>query len=193
MEEEPIAYADPASWEEWQREYRYGAFFIFPPVGVIEAIDALRGLYDPHSAAICQAHISLSAPLPRGLARADLADLRARLASIAPFAIRYGPLRSFFPYPGVAYTIAPEDNFEALRSTVHASALFANAAHERSRIAPHMTIAEFITAERTEALLRELSGRVPVGTFSCAAIEYAVPDRDFCFERVLTLSLGTGH
>ena len=192
MADEPIAYADPAAWEEWQREYRYGAFYIFPPSGVIEAIDALRHRYDPTSAAICQAHISLSAPLPRALEEADLADLRIRLAAIAPLVIQYGPLRSFLPYPGVAYTIAPEGNFETLRAAVHASALFTDAPSYRSQIVPHMTIAEFITAERTEELLRELSGRVPVGTFTCATIEYAVPDRDFHFERVLTLSLGIG-
>src|SRR5438874_13815025 len=40
----PVAYADPTSWEEWQREYRYGALCVFPPPGVIEQVDALRAL-----------------------------------------------------------------------------------------------------------------------------------------------------
>ena len=193
MAGEPITYADPASWEEWQREYRYGAFYIFPPADLIEMVDALRWRYDSTSAAICQAHISLSAPLPRPLEESDLADLRAHLAAIEPFSIRYGPLQSFPPHPGIAYTIAPEDKFGTLRSTIHAGALFADAARGRSRIAPHMTIAEFISGEQTAALLRELPRRVPVGAFDCAAIEYAIPNRDFFFERVLTLPLGAGH
>ena len=29
-----------SGWEEWQLEYRFGAFYIFPPTGVIEPVDA---------------------------------------------------------------------------------------------------------------------------------------------------------
>src|SRR5690348_15881411 len=96
-----ITYADPSAWEEWQREYRFGAFFIFPPAGVFEEVDALRSTYDPQSASYCQAHISLSRPLPRPLSREDVTEIRDRLAEIAPFEIQYGPLRTFPPYPGV--------------------------------------------------------------------------------------------
>jgi hypothetical protein len=52
-----------------------------------------------------------------------------------------------------------------------------------------MTIAEFITLERTATLQRELAGRIREGMFTCNAIEYAVPNRQFYFERVLTLPL----
>ena len=185
-----FTYADPGPWEAWQRDYRYGAFYVFPPSGVIEAVDRLRAAHDPRSAAICQAHISLSAPLARPLTDADLADLRAVLAAIAPFTLRYGPLKSFPPYPGVTYAIGPEDRFAALRAAVHASAPFRELAPAHPPVAPHRTIAEFITIERTGALLRELQGRVPEGTFSCDAIEYAVPDAQFCFRRRLALPLG---
>lgn len=60
----------------------------------------------------------------------------------------------------------------------------------RDHIAPHMTIAEFITNEKTDELLRELSGNVLDGSFLCNAVEYAVPNRDFYFERVLRILLG---
>jgi hypothetical protein len=53
-----------------------------------------------------------------------------------------------------------------------------------------MTIAEFITVERTNELLKELSGKVHGSTFLCSAIEYAIPNHDFYFERVLRLPLG---
>src|SRR5690242_445911 len=102
-----IAYADPASWEEWQREYRYGALYVFPPSGVIEAVDALRARHDPRSAGYCRAHVSVSEPLPGPPNAAQVAELRAALAPIAPFEVTYGPLCSFPPYPGVVYAIEP--------------------------------------------------------------------------------------
>jgi hypothetical protein len=101
-----------------------------------------------------------------------------------------GPLRSFPPYPGVAYVITPEDTFMKLRSRIHETSLFKDTQLRREHIAPHMTIAEFITVERTNELLKELSGKVPEGTFLCSAIEYAIPNPDFYFERVLRLPLG---
>ena len=172
-------------------EYRYGAFYIFPPDGIIEAIDALRNRYDPKSASYCQAHISLSEPLSEPLNQSKLDESRWALRQIQPFDVRYGPLRSFPPYPGVVYSIQPEDQFAELRSIVHATSTFAGVLLKRKDIAPHMTIAEFITVERTDALLRELQGRVPQGSFRCDSIEYAVPNQDFYFERVLRIPIGS--
>ncbi len=110
---------------------------------------------------------------------------------MSPFDIRYGPLRSFPPYPGVAYAIGPEDEFRRLRALVHAASPFAGVAMRRNDIPPHMTIAEFISLERTEELLAELRGKVPEGTFRCDAIEYAVPNDSFYFERILTIPIGS--
>lgn len=185
-----IAYADTLSWEEWQREYEYGAFYVFPPIGVIEPIDDLRRTYDPTSASYCRAHISLSEPLPRPITGSDLDELRARISAIDPFEIHYGPLRSFAPYPGVAYAIAPEDTFRELRSAIHSASMFKDTALKREHIAPHMTIAGFITAERTATLLQELGGHVPEGAFACHSVEYAFPNDDFYFERIRAIPLG---
>jgi len=184
------AYADTSSWEEWQREYTYGAFYIFPPVGVIEPIDDLRRTHDPKSDSYCQAHISLSEPLTHPLTQSELEELKARLSSIDPFDMHYGPLRSFLPYPGVAYTIAPDDTFRHLRSVLHSTSMFKDTPLKRHLVAPHMTVAEFISVDRTGELLQELSGHVPEGTFSCDSIEYAVPTSDFRFARILGIPLG---
>lgn len=178
-------------WEEWKLEYRYGAFYIFPPDGVIGPIDALRRKYDPQSAGYCQAHISLSEPLQGSLTGAQVQELRTALRAMPPFDIHYGPLRNFPPHPGVVYSIRPEDTVRQLRSMVHATSPFAGTPLRRNSIAPHMTIAEFITVERTEELLAELQGNVPEGTFRCDSIEYAVPDDNFYFERVLTIPIGS--
>jgi 2'-5' RNA ligase len=177
-------------WEEWWFEYQYGAFFIFPPNGVIETVDRLRETYDPESAKHCQGHISLSEPFPGPLTEEQIAELKEALSHVKPFEIKHGPLRSFPPYPGVCYTITPEKEFFKLRETIHATSIFAASPLTRKDRAPHMTIAEFITVERTDELLRELQGKVPEGSFECGSIEYAVPNDDFYFERVLTIPLG---
>ncbi len=104
--------------------------------------------------------------------------------------MHYGPLRIFPPYPGITYAIQPEDAFMHLRTGIHATSLFIGISLKHKEIAPHMTIAEFITRERTEELLKELSGKVPEGKLLCESIEYAIPNKHFSFERVLPIPLG---
>lgn len=157
---------------------------------MIEPIDGLRRIYDPVSAAICQAHISLSEPLPAPLSERQVSEIRAALFAIAPFDIRYGPLRDFLPYPGVCYAVAPECRIGALRETLHGTSIFATVVPKRGHIAPHITIAEFIAVEQTVDLLQGLDGNVPEGTFRCDAIAYAVPDATFHFRSALTFHLG---
>ena len=183
-------YADDTSaWEGWQLGYRFGAFYIFPPSGVIEPVDALRQTHAPKSASICQAHISLSEPLAAALSDEHLHEIRATLSAVQPFDLRYGPLRSFPPYPGVCYSITPEDPFRALRAALHSTSAFAGVPLRHEHIAPHMTVAEFITSQQTHDLLQELGGKVPEGAFRCSSIEYAVPNDSFYFERVLSIPL----
>lgn len=183
---------DTGGWEGWQREYRFGAFYIFPPDGVIELIDALRNAHDPRSASICQAHVSLSEPVPRAFTSQDHLELEAILQTVDPFVVRYGPVRSFLPHPGVAYTISPEQPFRALRSAIHEAAAFGGVARRREGIAPHMTIAEFISLDRTSELVDQLGATAPIGEFTCDRVEYAVPDAGFSFRRVLALPLHGG-
>jgi 2'-5' RNA ligase len=181
---------DTSGWEDWQSEYRYGALYIFPPAGVIERVDALRRIHDPRSAAICQAHVSLSEPLPGPLTSAQLEELQAALRATEAFDVHYGPLRSFPPHPGVVYALRPEEAILRLRAIVHATSAFAGAPLRRKDIAPHMTIAEFITLERTRELLKNLQAAAPEGVFRCEAVEYAVPNDQFIFERLLAIPLG---
>ncbi len=180
---------DTSGWEDWQFEYRFGAFYIFPPAAIIEPVDALRQTYDPKSAAICQAHISLTEPLQTPLLDEQVQEIRAALSAVQPFDIHYGPLRSFPPHPGVCYSITPEDRFRALRAALHSTSAFAGIPLRHEHIAPHMTVAEFISVERTNELLQELGGKVPEGIFHCGSIEYAVPNERFYFERLLSIPL----
>ncbi len=183
-------YADTSSWEDWMKEYRYGAFYIIPPDEVMKQIDKLRQKHDPKSHSISPAHVSLSEALTKPLIEAQLKELQEVLASLDPFEMQYGPLRSFSPHPGVVYTINPEDRFMQLRSSIHSTPLFKNVPLNHAHIPPHMTIAEFITLERTTELLGELLGKVPEGTFLVESIAYYIPDKNFSFNKVLTIPLG---
>lgn len=185
-----IEYADTSSWEKWMKEYRYGAFYIIPPNEVMTSVDKLRYQHDPKSHSISPAHISLSEPVLNPLTKEQLQELQEALASLKPFEIKYGPLRSFPPHPGVAYTINPEDIFMQLRLIVHSTSIFKNSSLKHKDISPHMTIAEFISVERTAQLLEELQSKVPGGAFLCNSIEYFVPNKDFYFEKVLVIPLG---
>lgn len=185
-----IKYPDTSVWEDWMHEYKFGAFFIYPPTEILKTIDKLRELHDPKSASISQTHISLSDPLTAPLTSEQLEELQIALLQIEPFEIHYGPLRSFPPYPGVTYTITPEDKFMKLRKAIHETSIFKDSPLTRRDRAPHMTIAEFITVEKTNELLEELQGKVQEGTFLCNTIALAIPNKDFHFQRALDIPLG---
>jgi 2'-5' RNA ligase len=183
---------DVSAWEPWQRDYRYGALYVFPPPGVIEPVDTLRARYDPVSAATCQAHISFSEPLPGPLRDESLDELAATCQGFAAFDVAYGPLRTFLPHPGVVYEIQPQDRLRALCDALHATSPFSGVVPKRGDVAFHMTIAELISVDRTSELVSELAGRVPQGVFRCQAVEYALPDAGFRFRRLALLPLGRG-
>ncbi len=188
-----IKYADKTDhWENWWHGYYYGAFYIFPPEEVMKEVDALREKYDPKSAGFCRAHISLSEPLNKKISASDVESLRNDLSSMNPFEIKYGPLRTHPPYPGVTYTITPENEFERLRKVIHENKLFQGVELKRSKIVPHMTIAEFITMEQTNELFDELKGEVKSGKFLCKEIVLAVPNNDMYFNPIISIPIGKG-
>lgn len=185
-----IKYSENVDWEEWMNEYKFGAFYLFPPKGIIEEIDSLRKKYDPKSAAFCQAHISLSDPLTSPITDSQIEELKNILSRFEPFEVTYGPLKSLPPYPGVIYSIQPQDKLMQLRQIVHKTSIFKNSPLTRKDRETHLTIAEFISLEETEKLINKLQGKVPAGKFNINEIELAVPDSIFYFQRVLKLPLG---
>ena len=190
---EEIKYANKTDhWENWWHGYYYGAFYIFPPEEVMKEVDKLREKYDPKSAGFCRAHISLSEPLKKKITASDMHSLRNDLSLITPFEINYGPLRTHPPYPGVTYTITPEKEFDTLRKVIHGNELFHGVELRRSKIVPHMTIAEFITMEQTNEIFDRLNGKVKSGKFLCKEIVLAVPNNDMYFNPVISIPLGIG-
>lgn len=173
-------------WEPWQKEYKWGAFYLFPPPKVMKTVNALRQKYDPTSAKICDAHVSLSDTIPHLPTDAHISELQDVLGSIKPFTIEYGPLRTYPPYPGVCYDIKPDDKFYQIRETIHSTSLFFKSRLERKNIPPHMTIAEFgLTMEQSDQLCAQLKDKIECGEWVCEGISLAVPDDNFFFKEML--------
>jgi 2'-5' RNA ligase len=176
--------------EPWQEEYAFGAFYIFPPEDLAAKVDALRRIHDPVSAEICQAHISLTEPLRLALDEQQVGEIRNRLSTLKSFTIGYGPIRGNPPHPGIALAIQPAEAVRSLRDAIHSTSAFKGVTFKRADIPPHMTIAEFITLERSAELLHELAEVIPSGSFECAEVVLATPDDDFRFHEVVRFRIG---
>jgi 2'-5' RNA ligase len=180
--------ADVSHWEKWAQGYLYGVFLIFPPEPLLTRVNALRVRHDPGSQAVCDAHISLTVPLTRPVSEANWRALEGIAAAIEPFAIQYGPLLNLDP--AVCLAIEPQVVLDKLRIALETAALFAGAPARKYPFLPHMTIAEFITAEQNTRLMQELENVAPRGVFTCTGVAYAVPDANFHFTERRRLQLG---
>lgn len=179
-------------WEGWQGDYRFGVLLIFPPEPLRGRLNELRRHYDPRSQSYCDAHISLTVPATRALAPTDWHALEAAGRRCSPVRIEYGPLKVYEGHPGVNLAIEPVSELDEVRRTVEAVSPFAEAPPRGRPFSPHMTIAEFITMQRTEEIVRELQGLELNGSFLSDFLDYAVPDEGFKFTQRRRLRLGTG-
>jgi hypothetical protein len=167
---------DMRGWT-WQKQYRFGVFLIYPPDPPMSAVNALRAKYDPPSHAACDAHVSLPVPLPKAPSATDWSELETLAAGFRSFPIQYGPPRNYLPAaPGVCLTIEPQSAVDALRALLESAGVFRQAPPRPYPFSAHMTIAEFITVDRMKALMVELEGAAPRGSFLCTHVSYAVPD-----------------
>ena len=178
-----------AQWEEWQQEYRFGVLLIYPPEPLRTRVNSLRALHDPRSQAYCDAHISMTVPFPRPVTAEDWAALAAVGEQYAPVTVVYGPPRQYPGVPGVVLNIEPAEQLSKLVMALESLPVFAHAVARRYPFSPHMTVAEFITLQRTEELLRELPAGELSGTFECSELAYAVPDERFHFSATAFLAL----
>ena len=182
---------DPSAWKEWQRASRYGVILLVPPEPFLSGVNALREQHDPWSAGICEAHVSLTVPLPGPLTETDWDALIEGGSSIEPFDVVVGAPISFPPHPGVCLSIEPAERFRTLVETLERTAPFDGAAPRPYPFTPHMTIAEKLSPDRTQPLIAELTGRAPEGVFRCAEVWLSVPDEEFRFTRRRALRLGS--
>ncbi|MFN8443515.1 MAG: 2'-5' RNA ligase family protein [Caldilineaceae bacterium] len=168
-------------WQSWQQEYRYGVLLLFPAEPLRSQVNQLRNHHDPVSQATCDAHISLTVPLPGPISTMQWQELITIAAAIPAIPIRYGPLMNYLPHPGVCIAIEPQQELDQLRMALESASVFASAVERRYPFSAHMTIAEFISVEQTEEFMVELESLAPQGMFTCDSVAYAVPDEHFHF------------
>ena len=186
--------ADASGWDGWKQGYRFGVLLIVPPDPPLSAVNALRARYAWSQGAECDAHISLTVPLPRPLTGADWAELRAIAATIEPIRTEYGPLTNYLPVAGgVVLRIEPQDKLAQLLAALEAATCFEGARPRSYPFSAHMTIAEILSADQTLAIMEELKVEAPQGAFVCDHVSYAVPDAAFRFTDRMSLPMGSGH
>jgi 2'-5' RNA ligase len=171
-------------------EYVHGVVLVLPPPALATTCNELRRRFDQKSASIAPAHISLSSPLPHAPSHEELAELQAILRGVRPLELEVGPIRGFGPHLGVAFSVGPHASFRTLQRVVHSASLFDGVVHARRDVPPHLTIAEFISLEQSNALVAELRTSTPNTTFLCDELTLMVPDTAFRFAPQLSLSLG---
>ena len=180
-------------WEEWQKVYQHGTIVILPPDGVREIVNHQRDKYDPVSAAICDAHITLTQPLLNPLSDTEWGNIQDILIRFPAFEIQYGPIKSFLPYPCIWYEIQPEDKVLDQRRALHQTGYFNLSLKHTDDFIPHMTITEGLSGPPVdEELLTELQEQSSQGSFICHDVAFIVPEESFCFGVVKRISLDGG-
>jgi 2'-5' RNA ligase len=154
-------------------------------------VDKQRESYDPISQSYIGAHITVTQPFLRTPTEADWDVCVRSLEKIQPFEIRYGPLKSFLPYPCIWYDVQPAEIVLDIREALHQTGLFNLQEGYIEDFIPHMTITEGQSGpEVTTALMEELQAESKTGSFLCEELVLSAPGQDFRFSKRNSISLG---
>lgn len=181
---------DTSKWLDWQRDYRFGVILIIPPHEVSAVIDPVRAQFDPRSAAVFSAHVSVSDPLQCELSPGLQREIRCVLGRIEPFVLHYGEPRAPLDRPGTSCPVFPQESIDLLKQALHSTAAFSREAYKRRNISAHLTIAEFLPAEDRVRSCAVIKSKIKPGSFRCDRLEYVVPDSNFHFNDRSTFFLG---
>ena len=180
-------------WEEWQKVYQHGTIVILPPDGVREIVNHQRDKYDPVSAAISEAHITITQPFLNPLSDTAWGNIQDILIRFPAFKIQYGPIKSFLPYPCIWYEIQPGDKVLDLRRALHQTGYFNLSLTHTDDFIPHMTITEGLSGPPVDKeLLTKLQEQSSQGSFICHEAAYIKPDKSFWFGLEKRLPIGGG-
>lgn len=179
--------------DEFRATYQYGTLLILPPPHEAAVVDELRERYDPASAAVAGAHITLTQPFVAEPGEDELASLGATIAGFEPFFIHWGPPATFLPYPCIYFDIRPADPIMRLRRALHELGLFNLALpFSGDDFIPHMSITDGSPdAKETERIFEELRDTAPSGVFPCSEVVYSRPDEQFRFSTARVFPLNT--
>ena len=177
---EPAPFPEVGDWPEWKQAYRYGALVIVPPPDVARPADALRKQFDPVSAAVFGAHISLTPPFVREPSSLELRSIARVIGETPRLKLCVGPAARF-PASNVVYlAVHPDDGLSALRSRLMASGLFRTDLPHANAFVPHLTISENGTNPGA-AMEAARSAAWPPSPFPVTEVAWITPDEEFRF------------
>jgi 2'-5' RNA ligase len=177
-------------WKKWMKEYQYGIVLIIPPEPHKTVVNALRQAYAWSQSSQCDAHISLSVPVPGPVDPVDLQDLETRLANFKPFHLNYGPIITGGDGRGIVLDIEPQETLKALLALVEGGRMFQGASERKWPYLGHLTIAEMLTTAQSQEIRAELSSLSLSGQFLVDHLSYVVPDENFAFTERAKISIG---
>ena len=177
--------------EGWDRPYLPGALVVLVPDDVRRKVDRLRRKYDPVSASLVPPHITITQPFRHEPGNAELALVGRVLMDHKPFALRYGPLRTFLPYPCMWYEVQPVAALLELRAALHETGLFNTDLSHTDDFVPHLSITDGTPdAATTERVFRRIRNRVGQGRFRVTELVYTRPDWQLRFQPARVFGLG---
>lgn len=179
-----------AGWKKWMKEYQYGIVLIIPPEPHKAVVNALRQVYAWSQSSECDAHISLSVPVPGPVDPIDLRELEDRLATFEPFILNYGPIITGGDGRGIVLDIQPQEKLKKLLLLIEEGRMFQGASERKWPYLGHMTIAEMLTTAQSQQICDELSSLRLSGYFLVDHLSYLVPDENFAFTERVKIRLG---
>ena len=174
------ATAAETGWPTWQQPYRYGALVIVPRAEIARLADRIRQRFDPASAAIFGAHITLTPPFARGPSPAHVRRIAEIVASRPPLTLALGPAARFPDSTVVYLAVKLADRLAGLRSVLMVSGLFRTDMPHANAFVPHLTLSE-LGADPDAVLEAARSEGFPAAPFQVPEVAWITPDERFHF------------
>lgn len=133
----------------------YAVVFLPEPVGSV--VDRLRTRYDPRSAEVIGAHLTLAGPFAGATGLEALSRMLPALHRMAAFDVVLGGVKTFLPVtPVVYFEVGPREPLYRLHQVFHDTRLWGPPRHP---FVPHVTIAEHEGEAEARRVMDELAGQ----------------------------------
>jgi 2'-5' RNA ligase len=174
-------------WDDWQRDYRYGALVIEPPRELAAVLDPIRERFDRISADRLGAHITVTPPFVGAPTPADEALVGSVVRRIPSMRLQLGRPRQFGGSSVIYLPVVNAGAVTTVREALLATGLFRLDLPHTTDFVPHLTISEFGTTPA--AALRAVIPAPGARPFHVGAIAWLVPDDGFQFAVRRTFAL----
>lgn len=169
-------------WKPWMHDFKFGIFTLVPDEAFKKKVDRLRQLYDPESARICCAHMTVTQPFQVEPSSGDLEKLANLIRSRNTFHVMIGPAVTSPNRQLVWLDVEPKHEILSLRTALHNTGLFNTALPFTEGFIPHMTISELRRSpEEAAKVARGLNETHEIYEQTFSKIFWLVPNEEFVF------------